>query len=203
MERFHPMRQPLFGRPNNAGNRMVNAKHENLLPQKPALQQQAHSASESNLQGVNTAPPQLHQGRTDGENDGATNRPCPKQNYIPLSAIPAKRSEEVFAAERAIVKQFDPITGIWEQGELLIQIHRKPFADGSMRAAYKMKVLSGLDVRGSERQWVAKLSKDMEEDPRYVCSPPSAFRRPSSCRLPKALIVHRPPSVQSSEILHN
>ncbi len=53
----------------------------------------------------------------------------------------------------------------WTEKYITIQIQKRPFAEGSMRAAYKIKVLDGLDVHGSDRVWVIKLSKDPRENP--------------------------------------
>lgn len=161
------MRQPL-GR-NKSNVEGIIRKHEDFLSKNRAA-----TTSSNNIQSLQNegrirkeeAANQQLQNQRDDQRQARKERGAEQKNYIPPSAIPVQRNDEVFAAERALIKRFDPITSTWQEGELMIQINRKPFADGSMRAAYKMKVLSGMDVRGSERQWVAKLSKDPREDPR-------------------------------------
>jgi hypothetical protein len=166
-ERYLPMRQPL-GR-NKSNVEVIIRKHEDFLSKNRAAATSTNNVQSLQNEGRSRkeeAASHLERSQRDDQRQARKDRGAEQKNYIPPSAIPVQRNDEVFAAERALIKRFDPITSTWQEGELMIQINRKPFADGSMRAAYKMKVLSGMDVRGSERQWVAKLSKDPREDPR-------------------------------------
>ena len=70
---------------------------------------------------------------------------------------------DLYAVEGALKKDFDPVTRQWTEQVIRVQIERKPFAEGAMRAAYRMKIVEGMHVQGKERFFVLKLSKDPHE----------------------------------------
>jgi hypothetical protein len=79
---------------------------------------------------------------------------------------PNATSKELYAVENALKKDYDPIKREWVEENIKIQIERKPFAEGAMRAAYRMKIIEGMDVHGADRYYVLKLSKDPHEPTR-------------------------------------
>ena len=79
---------------------------------------------------------------------------------------PNATSKELYAVENALKKDYDPIKREWVEENIKIQIERKPFAEGAMRAAYRMKIIEGMDVHGMDRYYVLKLSKDPHEPTR-------------------------------------
>ena len=79
---------------------------------------------------------------------------------------PNATSKELYAVENALKKDYDPVKREWVEEHIKIQIERKPFAEGAMRAAYRMKIIEGMNVHGADRFFVLKLSKDPHEPTR-------------------------------------
>lgn len=79
---------------------------------------------------------------------------------------PNATAKELYAVENALKKDYDPVKREWIESNIKIQIERKPFAEGAMRAAYRMKIIEGMDVHGMDRYFVLKLSKDPHEPTR-------------------------------------
>jgi hypothetical protein len=103
--------------------------------------------------------------------DAAKHQPRPPQRQQPRVisladapiADPNPNPKDLYAPEAALKKDYDPIKCEWVEETIKIQIERKPFAEGAMRAAYRMKILEGMDVHGMDRYFVLKLSKDPQE----------------------------------------
>ena len=81
-------------------------------------------------------------------------------------ANPNANAKDLYAVENALKKDYDPEKREWIESNIKIQIERKPFAEGAMRAAYRMKIIDGMDVHGKDRFFVLKLSKDPNEPTR-------------------------------------
>jgi len=85
---------------------------------------------------------------------------------IPPVMNPNATAKDLYAAEGAIMKEYDPATKAWVQTTIKVQIERRPFSEGAMRSAYRMRIIEGIDVHGKDRVFVLKLSKDPKEPAR-------------------------------------
>jgi len=94
--------------------------------------------------------------------------PAPAAKTLAEAPIsnPNANAKELYAVENALKKDYDPVKREWVEENIKIQIERKPFAEGAMRAAYRMKIIEGMDVHGQDRFFVLKLSKDPHESTR-------------------------------------
>ena len=141
--------QNIFGIPNVQ-------QHFNMQQQQPQQQQQ-----QIQQQMQQHRPVQQQQ-----QQQQAAPAPAVKRLADAPICNPNASSKELYAVENAIKKDYNPITKQWEEENIKIQIERKPFAEGAMRAAYRMKIIEGMDVHGIDRYFVLKLSKDPHEPTR-------------------------------------